>query len=436
MSIKEKSAKFIPQFFLEYRRNWLDNIFVRQAHRKQRKALNKLRTYTNPINVVFFVHFESIWKCDELYSLFNNDTRFNPTILVCPITNYGLENMKTRMEECYHSLSSKGYRVIRAYDPNTSKSIDIRKQLNPHIIFFTNPYKDLTLKDFFIFKYPDVLTAYIPYFFTLWTNLKANYDTAFHNSLWKYYTEMAECKKFAESISRTHGRNIVHTGFPGIDTYINENDTVKNDPWKIKDRNIKRIIWAPHHTINHYSTLADFSTFLEYYDIILQFAVKYKNKIQIAFKPHPLLKNRLEIEWGKDKTQKYYSQWEALENGMTHEGLYQDLFKTSDAIMHDSGSFIAEYLFTGKPALHLRNDIPYEEKYNSIALKSLNHYYKADNAQDIENFIVNVINGVDPMKEERIRYVKENLMPPNNQTASKNIFDDIVMEIFGVKNQF
>lgn len=44
------------------------------------------------------------------------------------------------------------------------------------------------------------------------------------------------------------------------------------------------------------------------------------------------------------------------------EGEYESLFYYSDAIIHDSSSFLAEYVFTNKPALYLMNP----EKINSL----------------------------------------------------------------------
>ena len=96
-------------------------------------------------------------------------------------------------------------------------------------------------------------------------------------------------------------------------------------------------------------------------------------------------------------------------------------------MIHDSGSFIAEYLYTNKPVMRTLNNVPLEKMYNPFAIKCLDQYYKAYNEQDIEQFIQNVINGVDPLKEQRTKFVNEVLMP--NGSPSQNIIDDILDSI-------
>lgn len=64
----------------------------------------------------------------------------------------------------------------------------------------------------------------------------------------------------------------------------------------------KKIIWAPHHSLEDCGGL-QLSTFLSYYKFFFELAQKYFNDIQIVFKPHPLLKEKLyqHPDWGKEK---------------------------------------------------------------------------------------------------------------------------------------
>ena len=109
------------------------------------------------------------------------------------------------------------------------------------------------------------------------------------------------------------------------------------------------------------------------------------------------------------------------------DGDYIDLFISSDAMIHDSGSFLIEYLYVNKPVMRTLNDIPLENMYNPFAIKCLDQYYKAYNEQDVEQFIQNVIDGVDPLKEQRTKFVNEVLMPKGS--PSQNIIDDILDSI-------
>lgn len=432
MTIKDLIIRLCPQKILYFRKKIVYLYLIKCSRKNHTHELIKLRN-KKIINVCFFAVSAQAWKCDGLYRLMEKDPRFNPVILICPITNYGAENMIQRMKEAHAAFSKLEYNVVLSYNSKERTYIDVRKEINPDIIIYTNPYKGLIDKRYYINRFMDKLTIYIPYFFTESKDYQNGYNLLLHNLVWKFYVETLDCFIYAQRASKLNKNNLVFSGYPGIDPYISSK-RLQCDPWKIQNRNIKRIIWAPHHTIDHYNPVCDYSTFLLYYDFMIRIAKKYKNEIQIAFKPHPILKNRLYIKWGKEKTDNYYNEWNKLPNGFLCDSLYQDLFLTSDAIMHDCGSFISEYLFTGKPALHLHNGISYEKQYNDTAIESLSHYYQARTEKEIEHFIIDVVKEKDLKRNDRIKYVREKLMPPNYLTASENIFNDIVSEIFSKKS--
>jgi CDP-glycerol glycerophosphotransferase (TagB/SpsB family) len=105
-----------------------------------------------------------------------------------------------------------------------------------------------------------------------------------------------------------------------------------------------------------------------------ELAVKYRSQVSIAFKPHPVLRSRLEELWGREKTDEYYRFWEELDNTFVADGEYAALFAASDAMIHDCGSFTAEYLYTGKPVLYVfRHDRRATE--NEFGRRALRAHY-------------------------------------------------------------
>jgi CDP-glycerol glycerophosphotransferase (TagB/SpsB family) len=166
---------------------------------------------------------------------------------------------------------------------------------------------------------------------------------------------------------------------------------------------------------------------------MFEIAEKYKNKIQIAFKPHPLLKSKLSKPevWGKQITDDFYTKWNEMENGQLNEADYIDLFMTSDAMIHDSATFITEYLVTLKPVMYLIHDDDIINRFNEIGKIAFAKHYHGRNKEQIESFIFNVVlEGIDIMKEERAWFVNKYVKPPYGQTASINIFNYIKREIF------
>jgi hypothetical protein len=400
---------------------------IAQQKQLHKEAVAKIIEKEGPLNVIFFAIMDSVWKYDTIYNMMAADPRFNPTILVCPVVNYGRDNMLNNMDKCYNLFVGRGYNVVRAYNPVNNHYIDVRKDLNPDIIFYTNPYEGLIDNRYFIKRFRDILTVYVNYYFSEGKEWDSQCNLILHNLLWKRYCETEEMVQACRRYSRNKGTNAVLTGYPGIDKFIKE-DSTATDVWKIKDRKIKRIIWAPHHTISDYAPVF-YSTFLSYSEFMLELAKKYNGRIQIAFKPHPILKNRLNIMWGKEKTTQYYNTWDTLNNGMLNDSDYEDLFLTSDAIIHDSGSFIGEYLYTRKPAMFLSNGIPFDKQYNQTAQACLKNYYIGKTKDDIEQFIINLIEGADPLREQRLAFIDRELMPPNGKLASENIIDDIVKSL-------
>lgn len=383
---------------------------------------NKLSSKDEKIRCVYFALFNSIWKCDGMYQLMEENPHFEPIVLVCPIVNNGKDNMLQRMEECYNQMKKKGYKVVKSYNKEMNAYINVKDDLNPDIIVYTNPYKGLIDDRYYITNFENVLTIYIPYFFGNNIDYNTFNNQYLHNIVWRLYCETQTHKEYYQRYQDYKGRNVVCTGYPGIDGFLKESH------FNTKLSHLKTIIWAPHHTVNSNNTV-NFSCFLKYYDFMVKTAEKYQDKVHFVFKPHPLLINKLYKLWGKEKTDSYYHLWDSMPNTSLNDGEYVDLFLTSDAMIHDSGSFITEYLYTHKPVMRTMNDIDPKTMYNDFALDVLGVYYKGYREEDIEIFIQNVINGIDPMKEKREKFYKERLLPPNGKLPSQNILDDIIESI-------
>lgn len=408
------------------KREW-QKVLHRTRH-EHMVALSRLKG-KSPIKCVFFALFESVWKYDRVYRLMERSDRFDPIVLVCPIVNYGKENMIDNMRRCFASLQKKGYNVICSYDEKTDRYLDVRQELNPDIIFYTSPYKGLIDDRYYIDQFEDVLTVYVPYFFSSNRDYQLSFNKPLHNLVWRRYLESDVHRKIARKCSYNK-KNIVVSGFPGIDTFLDPNYR-PNDVWKDKSARKKRIIWAPHHTIEPVGIIY-YSCFLKYQDFMLSMAQKYSGSIEMIFKPHPLLRNKLNALWGEDKTNEYYARWRQGENTDYNDGEYVDLFLTSDAMIHDSASFTVEYLYVNKPVLRTLNGEDLTDQFNQFGLACLKNHYLAYDETEIEAFIQNVISGQDPMKESRTSFLKGTLIP--HGSPSEFIIDDILDSIDSQRN--
>ena len=387
-----------------------------------KRALSKVRAKKEPLNVIFMVIHESVWKFDRIYWKMKQSNDFNPIIVICPYIAQGEEIMYRDMEKAFTWFESRNYNVINSCD--SGNWIDVKSQLKPDLMFFTNPH-DLTTKKYLAKSFLNILSLYVPYAFPVskYMNYYAQYNQVSHNTMWKIFTSNEMDKKIFIDYSDTKGRNVVVSGYPGVDNLIDKSYVVK-DVWKKQETIKKKIIWAPHHSIEKGSPLR-YSTFLKIADYMKTVAVKYSDELLFSFKPHPLLKGKLyaHSDWGKEKADGFFEFWQHSSNTQLDLSEYNDLFLTSDAIIHDSGSFLAEYLHVNKPAMYMVADDTLTERFNPFGKLAFAVCSHGKSTEDVALFIENdILNGQDLMADKRSDFVHKHLLQ-NKIVPSDYIFE-------------
>ena len=228
----------------------------------------------------------------------------------------------------------------------------------------------------------------------------------FHQCLWRHFLPIKEFKEFAKAIYPADNCEIV--SYPGLDPFVDKKNIltdIKAANWN-KSRSMK-VIWAPHHTIEKSVDGPFFSTFLIYAKIMYGLACQAEN-LQICFKPHPALKKKLynHEEWGRERTDEYYSRWANAINGNINESIYHDFFLSADAMVLDSVSFISEFCSLKKPLCFLiRPDkMDYSNYFNEVGNKIFKEIPKAKSWEEIMAFLNNLANGSDKKMEFSIDF--------------------------------
>ena len=420
----------IPENVLRVYRKGKRYLFWKIQQIAYKIALHRVRRKEGLLNVVFINAQPSIWKYDSLFNLMLNDERFNPLVLVCPLEGRGRDLMLSSIEESVDFFQKKGYPVRCAYNSNDGSYIDI-KELKPDILFYSTQYPNQLNKRYNQYTLRKYLKCFVNYAFV---NVLGDWSSAsaVHGLMWRYFSECESNRQLCISYNRQEFcKNIRVVGYPIFDEY----QKAIGEPFDWNDPNpkFKRIIWAPHHTIEGQTGLLQFSTFMLYNEKMLELAEKYKDKVQFVFKPHPLLRNNLyeHPDWGKERTDAYYKLWENGENTAFVNGNYMNLFKSSDGIIHDSGSFLVEYLYTMKPGLYLGN-YDRETQSNEVGKKAYSCYYIGKSVKDIEAFILRIIDGEnDTLADMRKAFYNDVLLPPNGKSVAENMLDEIVKGIYG-----
>ena len=389
--MRHKVAKFLYKIFGKYYTYTAMYLKYRYYTLFLQPTIEKRLAKKEKINVLFFVIDLSMWKADSLFQELLHDSHYNPTIVSFLYPNQTLENRRRTQNEMKLYFTKKGYPFQEGYDFDTNSWFD-SMQLQPDIIFYNQPYNvghPINLIEHFWKK---SLFICIPYGFNV-DNFPIFYNTLLFNIAWKTFVPNESMIEYTSKFIFNKAKNQVYTGHFLFDELKKE----LSDPW-IKDKKTrKRIIWAPHHSIKSEDP-ADFcigySTFLTIADDMLQIAQQYKNVCQFAFKPHPILRDKLyrQSSWGIKRTDDYFKQWEIMENTFIEEGEYSALFAHSDGMIHDSCSFIADYMYTGKPVMFLAEDKSYIlSTLNNFGSTCFELHYHGSTKEDIIKFIEDTI---------------------------------------------
>lgn len=391
-----------------------DRLLLLGKGKREQKAIHKIREKIQEgktVQVAFFAMSVSFWKYDELFKLMLQDKRYSPCVVLTTRPIDEPEIQKMHLQKMQEFFCSKNFPCKTILD------------FEPDILFYAQPYKNSVQEEFRAYNFTDKLICYVPYAFFI-SNYRWAYDAQVHNLAWKLFYPSELHRQNARELAFNKGANVDVVGYPLADKFTTP---VQDDPWKIQDRSLKRIVWGVHHSILS-DDLADCGTFLKYALSILNLAQE-KTDCQFAFKPHPHLKEHLykHPDWGKERTDAYYAEWDRHSNTFLVEGNYIDLFKTSDALIHDCGSFTVEYLYVDKPVLYIGNER--SRILCNFGKRAMEANYTLDDFS-VRAFIDRVVlanssesSPSDTKKNFRKEMLRNYLLPPNGKTFAQNIMD-------------
>lgn len=399
-------------------------VLIPRAKCQQKHVVRSIRK-TGKARLAFIVSSLPMWRFQPLLNLLQNDPRFEVTVVVYPFTNLSLTERTSTADKIISFFSTLNVNCLNLCNESKPGEI-LQNVVKPNIIFYPQPYNHLFGSDLDCYGFNDKLLCYIPY-----ASLTANGDWAYKTYLnqiaWRLFFPSTASKQDAGAVLFNGGKNIRVVGEAIADLF---STPPSNDPWKEQNTPKKRIIWAPHYSIKDEGFLHR-NSFMWLSEFMWSIASSYQDRIQIAFKPHPRLKTELYAAkgWGKEKTDQYYARWENGSNTQLETGSYIDLFKTSDAMIHDSSSFTVEYHLTGNPVLFISEDLgDVLERLNPFGQEAIRAHYKGNTEKEIVDFIESVVlRGEDPMKDERKAFYEKYLRPPGGKSVAENIYHELLI---------
>lgn len=386
------------------------------------------------VNVAFYILEVSKWKYEGIYRLLAKDNRFNPYITIVPFSGGAvLENdYLEHMHSVYDFFVNNGYNTFFPFNKKENRLYEKNEvpEMCPDIIFHMNCWHEYGhFTQFGYLDNMDKLQAYVPYAWMISNRYIEHFNRDFHNRMWKIFYETPMHVDLAKKYAINKGVNAVASGYPLLDSFF-FNAKKPKDEWKPQNKKKKRVIWAPHH---HMLEKNRCSNFLEICDKMIEIARKYEDNIQIAFKPHPELAKKLDTcipGWNKEKREQYFNLWNDMPNSQVCLGDYIDLFLTSDAIIHDCGSFTAEYICTYKPMLFLISNDNVIHGWNECGKEILKHIYTSNKGEGIDDFIQNIVINGNDYKQKELKYFVDNyLKPKDKEGASSFIYNYLKKEL-------
>ncbi len=377
-----------------------------------KRKVSESQKGNKPLRVAFMLYDLPFWKNEPLFESMLADERFLPAfwILHYPFAKSD-EDRQVLRERCLEYVRRKSY----LYFEDCSLA-ELRTQFAPDYVFVVHPYDNHIPFD--ISELKTELPCFIPYGYSNMDTPRV-YNGKKLRRFYRYYVESSYIQNVARRYMFTRACNTRNTGLPMAD-WLMAAKPVKTDVRKC-------VIWASHWTIkNDCGGALGVSSFLHVAEKMVELVHKFRHQVIFVFKPHPLLKRELyETEgWGKERTDSYFSFWSNGENTRLAEGEYVELFAQSDAMIHDCGSFIQEYLLMNKPCMYIEKPGA-KHLFNSTTLQALECYQKGSCIEEIDHFVQGVLNGQDPLADKRESFLNSYLRP-NGGFASKNIISDLL----------
>lgn len=381
-------------------------VSVQKGYSKKIEHMKEYFDKEGKLKVAFLVVFSSAFPCEEVFKRMLDDNAFDPCIIVMPDvhSNRTLEHRINTVEKSMTELTQKyGKCVISGYDWPSNTYYELGEEYQ--IVFFSNPYSRMAHKFHFVNYFLDknVLTVYENYGFVALKFCENIINTPFHSQTWRVCTESELNYSDLKKYQTIRGKNSIVTGYTKMDRLASVEQ---------KKDNKKTVIICPHHTVMGWEKL-NISNFLSYSAFFVELPKRYPD-IEFIFRPHPLLFSNLVDKniWTQAKVDEYIQKICSNSNLVySTEGDYFELFANSDAMIHDCGSYTAEYLFTEKPCCYmLKSPSQIRDAFLPMGIECVEQHYKAYTEKDICNFLDDVIiKGSDPLRQSREKFSREKL---------------------------
>lgn len=391
----------------------------RQPNRGEMAQLvGQIAARKTPVKVGFITCSPAKWSLQTLFDALQADADFTPVFyptlsdaeLRLPARARRADYAKTRT-----FFANIGPVAADLYDPTTDRMQPVHR-IDADLVFIQQPWGMQDLPRQLAGR---ALSAYVHYGYPVIRNDAMQFNLPdFHPFLWAHFVpDVAQAQAMADS-GKPQATHTLVTGHPKLDVYLAPapaRDTVTVWP-RAADASCKRVIFAPHHSLSGPLNMATFP----WSGPTMLAQVRAQPQIDFILKPHPNLAYEMGRAGGDVAT--CYAQvlagWQAAPNAaVVTGGDYFDLLRSSDAMVTDSGSFLAEYLPSGAPLIRLTR--PGSATLNASGQALADAFYTAGDAKGLNHLLETVImQGDDPLAPVR-RAAAARIIPDATPSATR-----------------
>ncbi|MBO7483267.1 MAG: hypothetical protein J6U17_05220 [Kiritimatiellae bacterium] len=372
-------------------------------------ALAAKRAAGTSLRVAFLVTDAAMFPARPLFSAMLDASDFDPRVVVIPDLRWRDARPEDAMERCARALLDGGV-------PADSLSLAARggdggwrdELEGADLVCYPSPYE---LSSFRYNPRYSVGRPFLPFsvnygFYRSLYDRKvmANQSYAW---MWKAFFECEATADEYRRCSAIGGANVEVVGYVKMDPLAAELERSR----AVRAGAPKRVLVALHHTVEGGAndTLA-LSAFMSLSDYFMELPDRFP-EVEFAFRPHPYLLKILSRpgQWGEERTRDYFGRLRAKRNVRWSDGAdYFRDFAESDACIQDCGSYLVEYLYTGKPCCYmLKSPGDAEAKFAPLGRECLKRCSIAYGAEDIDAFLRGtVLGGDDPKSADRAAFAK------------------------------
>lgn len=356
------------------------------------------------IRVGFIVQMPEIWdKQIDVYNEMKNNPLFEVFMFVVP--NYDITERKLENNYDNNYFINNYKEAIKFFD-NEKHIINI-DSYELDYVFYQRPYDmylPAELRSNELVK--KIKCCYLPYAFWPFEDKSVGYDIVFFRNIYLSFMDTEENADYLRNILKTKNNKVVCLGYPVFNRYRNG------------DKSGSACLWAPRWATE---LKVGSNNFFKYKNNFIELRDEF-DELPLILRPHPLAFQNYVVSGliSADDMDKYIQTLKEKNIVLDKNTLIDTTFTNTGILISDISSIMIQFFLTGKPIIYC----PTETEICEIYKKMLPGMYVANCWNDIVNYISEIRNGNDYLKETRIQIINE--LFGDTDDAAKKIKDYIV----------